>query len=489
MSMDGTLNPEFRAYQWPEISPQEQALQRLETELFELWGHVNAATYRFLELIAEFDRQEGWARHGVGSCAHWLNWQCGISHGAAREKVRVARALVTLPKISDSFRRGVISYSKARAMTRIATPENEDALLNVAEHGTAAHMDKLVRKYCWVERLEDAQRANDLHVRRGLHVYYDEDGSMVIRAKLPPEVGAIVRKAIEAAVALMDRQAEDGAEDQEPTPSAIKTDSNVSAETSEVEPFSVNDAYGAKRADALRYLAESFLTRQSDASGSSADRCQVVVHIDQRLLAASSTLAPLQGLQRCELEDERALAAETARRLACDCSRVGLVDDEHGEPLNVGRKTRSIPPALQRALKARDGGCRFPGCDRTRFTEGHHVKHWAHGGETSLSNLLTLCRFHHRLVHEGGFGLRATDDGVFVFTRPDGTRVEENGSIGCGRLRGDVQTLFTENRSRGLRIDAETPRCKWIGERMDYSMAVGYLIDVRDEMRAGASTP
>jgi len=293
---------------------------------------------------------------------------------------------------------------------------------------------------------------------------------------------------------VMDKQTnDDDAEDRTPTSSTIKTQSNVSAEVSEVEPFSVNDAYAAKRADALRYLAESFLTRQSDASGSSADRCQVVVHVDQRLLAASSasgaSSAPLQGLQRCELEDERALAAETARRLACDCSLVGIVEAEDGEPLNVGRKTRSIPPALQRALKARDGGCRFPGCDRTRFTEGHHVKHWAQGGETRLSNLLTLCRFHHRLVHEGGFGLRATDDGVFVFTRPNGTRVEENGSVRGGSFRGDVQALFAHNRSRGLQIDAETPRCQWIGERMDYSMAVGYLIDVRDEMRAAASTP
>jgi len=113
---------------------------------------------------------------------------------------------------------------------------------------------------------------------------------------------------------------------------------------------------------------------------------------------------------------------------ACDATLVGLVEDAAGEPLNIGRKSRSIPPALRRALRSRDGGCRFPGCDRTRFTEGHHVKHWADGGETKLGNLVTLCNFHHRLVHEGAYAVAATDDGVFVFTRPDGRRVAENGA-------------------------------------------------------------
>jgi hypothetical protein len=236
----------------------------------------------------------------------------------------------------------------------------------------------------------------------------------------------------------------------------------------------------------LRHLADSFLTRQAEAAGSTADRYQVVVHIDQRLLASAPATLMQGPPQRCELEDERVLAVETARRLSCDSSLVGIVEDEDGEPLNVGRKTRSISTALHRALTARDGGCRFPGCDRTSYTEGHHVQHWANGGETKLGNLVTLCRFHHRLVHEGGFGLRLTDDGVFVFTRPDGSRVNENGNM-RGRLRGDVQGLFAHNESRGPRIDAETIRCKWLGERMDYSLAVGYLMDVREPRGYAAS--
>ncbi|HJR71669.1 MAG TPA: DUF222 domain-containing protein [Gammaproteobacteria bacterium] len=481
--MDGASPAPFVGlYPWP-VSPEEQALLALEKELFELWGHISAATYHFLELVAEFDRREGWSRHGVASCAQWLSWQCGIDSVTAREKVRVARALEKLPKISDSFRRGVVSYSKVRAMTRVATPDNEATLLMVAEHGTAAHIEKLVRKFCYVERLENAQRANGQHFDRYLHFSYDESGSLILHARLPAEVGAVVRKAIEAAV--------DVVEEKPRVPGA-------SAEAQEKELHTVSDGWGAKRADALRLLADSFLARQTDDTGTAADRYQVVVHIDQRLLAAGAVTqaagnaaeggAPTRAPLRCELEDAHTLAVETARRLSCNCSLVGIVEDDEGEPLNVGRKTRAISPAMQRALKSRDGGCRFPGCDRTRFTQAHHVQHWGNGGETKLSNLVTLCTFHHRLVHEGGFGLRVTDDGVFVFTRPDGTRVEPNGRLGV-RFRGSasvpyhVDRLFEHNLGRGIEIDEETARCRWLGERMDYGLAVENLCGWRD--RAG----
>jgi hypothetical protein len=173
---------------------------------------------------------------------------------------------------------------------------------------------------------------------------------------------------------------------------------------------------------------------------------------------------------------------------------VGISVGRDGEPLNVGRKTRAIPPALARALRSRDGGCRYPGCTRTRFTEGHHVKHWADGGETKLANLVTLCRFHHRLVHEGGFGLAATDDGVFVFTRPDGRRVAASGEC----LRGSVvrtmpaadasfeDTLASHIRKLGTNsaIDAHTSRSRWLGERLDYSIAIEGMQFLRDRAAA-----
>ena len=510
--------------------PAFQSLEYLGAEITELWGHLNAATYRFLALIAEFDRREGWVLDGVANCAQWLNWQCGIGAVAAREKVRVARSLSSLPKISDAFRRGVISYSKVRAMTRVATPANEDILLNVAEHGTAAHVERLVRKYARVERLQEVQRSNEAHRCRSLFYFYDEDGSLVIRAKLPAEVGAMVQKALDAAVAVLERDeaerearfAEEATTDETagtvaPGSTNGRALENVSAETSEAtheHPHFDHCPWSARRADALRLMAETFLARQSEDSGSAGDRYQVVVHINQSVLARAGAHLPIAlegGAAVCELEDGAALAAETVRRLACDCSTVGMLDNEDGEPLSIGRKSRSIPPALQRALKARDGGCRFPGCGRTRFTEGHHITHWAEGGETKLSNLVTLCRFHHRLVHEGGFGLHATDDAAahdtFVFTRPDGTRVAQSGR-GCFRgnygatlERGAMVAapatqslgtpsgewplppddpgelpLFALNRDAGLDIHWRTSRSQWCGESMDYNQAIQAML-------------
>jgi hypothetical protein len=269
------------------------------------------------------------------------------------------------------------------------------------------------------------------------------------------------------------------------------SEKNVSAETfaagTRWEEHDEN-AHGARRADALRHLAESFLRHPSE-TGATRDPYQIVVHVDQAVLSEAGARAHDGEPHRCELEDGPALALDTVRRLACDCSLVTLLEGVDGEPLDVGRKTRSIPVPLARALKARDGGCRFPGCDRTRYTHGHHVEHWADGGETKLSNLVTLCTFHHRLVHEGGFGVTATDDGVFVFTRPDGRHIGEAGKCFRGNnsasaanpiVAGSLETL---NRELGLTIDSRTSRCRWTGESMDYSQAIEWM-QLADERAA-----
>lgn len=224
--MDGLLNSANPALQTPtERISKELAFETLETEITELWGHINAATFRFLELVAQFDRNKGWARHGLANCAQWLNWQCGIGPCAAREKVRVARALEHLPRISAAFRQGQISYSKARAITRVATPEMEGTLLNVALYGTASHLGRLVRQFRWVERMDLDRYANAQYRSRYVHYSYDQDDSMLIVARLPAEVGALVKQAIEAAMAL-----DDG------------TDSRVSAETHQPETASQTGA-------------------------------------------------------------------------------------------------------------------------------------------------------------------------------------------------------------------------------------------------------
>jgi hypothetical protein len=223
----------------------------------------------------------------------------------------------------------------------------------------------------------------------------------------------------------------------------------------------------ARRADALGRLAESFL-KHGPARLKGGERHLIVVHVDAQTLG--------EGVAgRCELEDGPSLAAASARRLACDASVVRIVENEHGQPLNVGRKSRTIPPAIRRALNARDRGCRFPGCSNTRYVDAHHVHHWAQGGETTLSNLALLCRFHHRQVHEGRVEIQLLDDGALRFLRPDGQSFD---SVASDHTRPmfDWKQLSATHRQRGIHIDACTARTRWRGESMDYGLAVGVLL-------------
>ena len=169
----------------------------------------------------------------------------------------------------------------------------------------------------------------------------------------------------------------------------------------------------------------------------------------------------------------------SARRLACDASLVAIVEDEKGEPLNVGRKTRSIPPALQRALNARDKGCRFPGCTHKKYTDAPHIKHWAKGGETKMSNLVTLCRFHHRKVHEGMVRVQVLDDGAIRFVQKDGEWFESE-----ARMSGDWRELTVEHERAGTHIDKRTAATKWDGGRMDYGIAMDALMYIRQHVSA-----
>ena len=463
-----------------------RSLDRLEAQITELWGHLNAATYRFLLLVAEFDRGEAYARHGLVSTAQWLNWQCGIGKVAAREKVRVARALEALPEISAAFASGEFSYSKVRAMTRVATPANESVLVSIGRHGTATHVENLVKKYRWTQRRDAGALAHRQQLNRQVHSFYD---TFVLHARLPPEVGALVKKALEIAGDIVREHSEEDARARIRANTVARSQAEIAAGT-----WAINDqdrSHAARRADALKLIVETFLATTSEEveDTSSADRCQIVVHVDQAVLAepvAASGAEP----HRCELDDGPALALDTVRRLGCDGTIVGILEGDDGEPLDVGRKTRSIPLPLKRALRSRDGGCRFPGCDRTRFTEGHHVKHWADGGETKLSNLVSLCGFHHTLVHEGGFGIAITDDGLFVFTRPDGRRIPECGSDGrrCFRGNNSKRVLESLNETAGLAIDARASRCRWLGERLDYSLAIEGM-QWREGARRGAPRP
>jgi hypothetical protein len=173
-------------------------IRKLEDGITELTAHIHAATFRLLEMIREYDECKGWAQPGLRSCAHWLNWKRGIGLGVAREKVRVAHALGKLPQISEAFREGRISFSKVRAMSRVATPENEDYLMMIARHGTASHVERLVRHYRRVQRSEALKNEKRRHDFRELQLCAVEDGSFIIKVRLTPEAGALLKKALEA---------------------------------------------------------------------------------------------------------------------------------------------------------------------------------------------------------------------------------------------------------------------------------------------------
>jgi hypothetical protein len=432
--MDGSL-PSFE-----ERMTYIRSTHELEDQIVELAGHLNAANYRFLSLLAEFDRRKGWNCRATRDCAHWLNWKCGIDLGAAREKVRTARALEKLPLISAAMERGKISYSNVRAITRVATPENEHYFLQIARHGTAHHVETLVRAYRRAEE-QELSRERQQQMNRGVRYCWDDDGSLVLKVRLPAAVGALVLKALEAAVP--------------ETP------------TDEVE----RPTWSHKRADAMAVIFESFMAHGAEAM-SGGERHQVVVHVSGETLSAG-------GGDRCEIEDGPAIAAETARRLTCDASVIAIVENEKGEPLSVGRKTRSIPPAIQRALNSRDKGCRFPGCSHKKYTDAHHIKHWARGGETKMSNLVTLCRFHHRKVHEGQVVVQVLDDGAIRFVQPNGESFESHTHI-----TGDWRQLPAVHERAGIQIDAGTAAPYLHSGSMDYGIAIDYLMSLPRDVSA-----
>jgi Domain of unknown function (DUF222)/HNH endonuclease len=363
------------------LTQSEISLEDLENQITELAGQLNAANYRWLMLIAEFDRRQGWCDGKLASCAHWLNFKVGLNLGAAREKIRVAHALKSLPKIAASMARGELSYSKVRALTRIASDATEDGLLMIALHGTAYHVERIVKYYRRAEHAEELRREDRQLERCRFTSWYDSDGSLVFYGRMPALAGAAFEKALDAAMDAVPMT-------EPPSPAKYPFDwVNPAEERDALRP------YGERRADALAMIAESFL-QHGPAANSSADRHQIVVHVDALTLREGRD-------GRCELEQGPTLPIETARRLACDASLVPMIENENDEPLSVGRKTRVIPPAMRRALKSRDEGCRFPGCTFHTYVDAHHVEHWADGGETKLSNLITLCRAHHRMVHKG----------------------------------------------------------------------------------------
>ena len=273
-----------------------KSMSRLGDDITQMAAHLDAGTYQLLKLIAEFDENGGWHGTGIQSCAHWLNWKCGISMGPAREKVRIARALPDLPKISTAFREGKVSYSKVRAMTRVATGKNEEALLQIALGGTASHVETQVRLYRKTKRIEALQEENLRHAHRALSWYVDEDGSWIFKGRFTAEQGALLAKALEAA-------GEELFEEQQYVPE------EVSAETSNSQPIDqlTPEPIDQRRADALERIVEGYLASNKHQH-SSGERYMVNIHSDIETLRKDGTGA------ESEIEESGHVPAGTSWR-------------------------------------------------------------------------------------------------------------------------------------------------------------------------------
>jgi hypothetical protein len=387
--------------------------------------------------------------HGVRSCAHWLSWRVGLDLGAARERVRVARALGTLPRLAEALARGELSYAKVRALTRVATPETEARLVAVGRAGTACHVERIVRGWRRVDRQAEAKAAARQHAARDLHVYQDEDGTVVLRGRLTPDVGALLLRALDAGRETLYQRA--------------RVAGGIPPAT---DPALAPPPRAQQQADALALLAETALHHELDP-GAPGERYQVVVHVNAAVLAD-----PAQPGQSA-LEEGSHVSAETSRRLACDASRVVMRHDEDGRVVEIGARTRTIPPALRRALQHRDRTCRFLDC-HVRVGQGHHVQHWAQGGPTTLANLLLLCRRHHRAVHEEGYQVAPGPDGALLFRRPDGRPLPEVPPPAA--VPADpVEALRACHDTQGLQLDRRTACPFWLGEPLDVGWAIGVL--------------
>lgn len=364
-------------------------ISELGERIAELAARIAVARYEMLTLVREFDQREGWAREGFPTCADWLAWRIGVTTLTAREHVRVAWALGELPHTARAMKAGLISYTKVREIARVGTPDNEEVLLKFALAGSAARLRQLVRGWQRFDREGETGAEDRRHRLRRFSVTIDGDGMYVVHGRLEPEVGAVLMRAVEAAA------------------DAVYGEENPATRPTPAQ----------RRADAAGLLAERALSAgfKGAASGARAERYQVVVHTEPATLAATGEPG------RSELDGVR-VCAETARRMACDAAVVQMVHGEGGEILNVGRKTRTVPPHIRRALEERDRGCRYPGC-ASRFTEAHHVKHWADGGETSLANTVLLCRRHHRALHEGRARMALNAQGQAVFFTRAGTMI------------------------------------------------------------------
>ena len=360
-------------------------IEELDQNILTLCTRINAATYELLVMIREFDERVGWTQWGLDNCAEWLAWRCDLSMTTAREKVRVAHALKHLPLLSQAFSTGELSYSKVKAMTRVANRDTEQQLLEFALRHTAVTVAERCRELrCGsATSIGTAERA---WANRSLRIRRDRERNLItMTVELPLDTGELLDKAL------------DKARDDE----ALEI------------PDLIDTAWSVRQADAFVNLLQGFLAGNT---GNNSDNYLVTIHVDESALAGTDGRA--------------AVPIESVKRHCCDGHAVVITETSDGEPLGIGRKSRLIPKPVERAVRARDNnGCVFPGCTKRRFLNCHHIEHWAHGGETGVDNLMLLCTQHHTLVHEGGFRIEKDFLDRWAFFRPDGVAVPAVGYV------------------------------------------------------------
>ena len=313
-----------------------------------------------------------------------------------------------------------------------------------------------MRTHRRVRKLQEKNPEEDQQESRTLSYYIDDDGMYVIKAKIPATEGELVVKALNA---IMDTEEEEFDDASKP-----------------------QNTFQQKRVDALTTMAEHYIASAgngiADLKGS--ERTQLMLHVDINTLQQHTHTEP----KHCCLDHDNRVHPDTARRLSCDASLVTVLEDGKGSVLNIGRRSRIVPPSIKRALDIRDGGCRFPGCGCTRYVDAHHIEHWADGGETCLNNLITLCRFHHRQLHQGEFTI--TPDGYeFIFSDRWETRIlptfrpqfPDQKGVSAGRPSAEILQIEKFRPE----ISAETCKTKWAGENLDMDLAIQALLTREEE--------
>jgi hypothetical protein len=381
-----------------EVMVTREQLDALGRGIADLSLRIDVAKHELLTQLRQFDRHDGWANTGFLSLTAWLAWRIDISPVAAREYVRVARALGELVRVDAAFAIGKLSYSKVRAITRVATPETEQDFLDISTNATASQIERLSAAY---RRTRTDPKEPPLDQRRFVRRSDTASGMVRIEMQLPPEQAAVVWEAMSAAIDAGHREDD-----------AVEPQSHASAESKrpEFDPGQLP----AERADAMVSVAQAYLTHSPRTLGSGYEL--VLMSTKDQLEHGAAGIGGY-------LRDGTPVPLHVARMLACDCSRVDVEVGESGEILDVGRARRTIPSAIGRALWLRDGGCRAPGCGRRHHLHAHHIEAWADGGKTSASNLILLCPGHHLQVHEGNLSV-SVREGKLEFKNRGGLKLD-----------------------------------------------------------------